>query len=433
MERTVKKILLALVIAFIASFVFASGSDDAPAAESTVSATEPVELSMSYYKQEITDTLPLLLNAFNAAYPNITIVTEIHPNDGGATNAAAAAAGTLPDIMQQPAWTAIFENAKNGYILDLSNQPIMNDVIDAAKPAVTYDGKQYAVPMDFAGIGIIYNADIFAKYNLEPPTTYLELQQVAATLKENGVTPFAGLLKENWSIGHFLALLHGSMLGAQVGGEGVVEFAAEMNVGEADWGAVVDTDKLFRIIDWYVANMDESAFEMNWDEQQAAFAQEKAAMMVQGLWSYGAAISTNPSLNCGFIPFPWSNNPEDNKFFADVDSTFTVSAQSSPAEQEAALLFINWLDSPEAVKIWTEDIKLTSTFKGADLSGMQKPFQDLMTSSAKGAYPWEFQLCPTPTWEQAMKNGALSYVLGTATPEQVIAEINESWVANYTP
>ncbi len=426
-----KKLSLVFIVVLVIALAFTGCSKK----EKAVGAEEkpPIELSMSYYKQEITDSLPILLDAFSAKYPNVTIVTEIHPNDGGATNAAAAAAGTLPDIMQQPGWSAIIENAKNGYILDLSGQPIMSQVIDAALPAVTYNGKKYAVPMDFAGIGIIYNIDIFNKYGLKPPTTYLELQQAAATLKENGVTPFAGLLKENWSIGHFLSMLHGSMLGAKVGGGGVAEFAAKMNTGDADWGAVVDTQKMFRIIDWYVANMDESAFEMNWDEQQAAFAQEKAAMMVQGLWSYGAAIGTNPALNCGFIPFPWSNKAAENKFFADVDSTFTLSAQSSPEEQEGALLFVNWLNAPEAVKIWTEDIKLTSTFKGADLSGMQKPFQDLMTSSATGAYPWEFQLCPTPTWEQATKNGAHSYVLGTASAEEVVAGINESWVKNYVP
>lgn len=425
-----KKLLIVPVLALIATFAFANGGSDAAAATEDMA---PVELSMSYYKQEITESLPKLLDAFSAEYPYITIVTEIHPNDGGATNAAAAAAGTLPDIMQQPGWSAIAENAKNGYVLDLSSQPIMKSVIDAAMPAVTYEGKQYAVPMDFAGIGIIYNAGIFAEYGLEPPTTYLELQQVAATLTENGVTPFAGLLKENWSIGHFISMLHGSMLGADVGGDGVAEFAADMNMGDADWGAVVDTRKMFSIIDWYVANMDDASFEMNWDEQQAAFAQEEAAMMVQGLWSYGAAIGTNPALDCGFIPFPWSNKAKENKFFADVDSTFTVSAQSSPEEQEAALLFVNWLNSPEAIKIWTEDIKLTSVFEGADLSAMQKPFQDLMTSSATGAYPWEFQLAPTPTWEQATKNGAHSYVFGTMTAEEVVAGINESWVANYKP
>ena len=48
-----KKILLVFVVALTASFAFANGSDEAAASG------EPIEISMSYYKQEITDSLPL--------------------------------------------------------------------------------------------------------------------------------------------------------------------------------------------------------------------------------------------------------------------------------------------------------------------------------------------------------------------------------------
>jgi raffinose/stachyose/melibiose transport system substrate-binding protein len=391
------------------------------------------QLTMSFYKQEITQTLPKLLDAFAKANPGITIVTEIHPNDGGATNAAAAAAGKLPDIMQQPAYSAIYENAKNGYILDLSKQPIMSKVLDGAKPGVTYKGKLYALPMDFAGIGIIYNKDIFAKYKLKAPTTYLELQKVAETLKKNGVTPFAGLLKENWSIGHFMEMLHSSMMGAKVGNAGIMKFVDQMNAGETSFGKAADMAAICKIMDWYKANMAPNATEMSWDQQQAAYIKGEAAMMVQGLWSLPNA-KDNPTLNSGFVPFPWSNKAAENRFFADVDSTFTLSSQSSPEKQAAALKFINWLNSPEAVKIWTTDIQLASTFKGADASGMPKPFQELMASVNKsGSYPWVFSMMPTPTWEQAIKNGALGYVLGNETPDQIVKEVDESWKTNYKP
>jgi raffinose/stachyose/melibiose transport system substrate-binding protein len=391
------------------------------------------ELTMSFYKQEITQTLPKLLDAFAKANPGIKITTAIYPNDGGATLAAAAASGKLPDIMQQPAYSAVIENAKNGYILDLTNQPIMAKVIDGAKPSVTYKGKLYALPMDFAGIGIIYNKDIFAKYKLTPPTTYLELQQAAATLKKNNVTPFSGLLKENWSIGHFIEMVHSSMLGAKLGNAGIFTFVENMNTGETVWTQDVDLSALFKIMDWYKANMDANAVEMSWDQQQAAYIKGEAAMMVQGLWALPNA-KDNPTLNSGFIPFPWSNKAAENRFFADVDSTFTVSSQSSPVKQAAALKFVNWLSSPEAIKIWTTDIQLTSTFKGADVGTMPKPFQELMASVNKlGSYPWVFSMMPTPTWEQAVKNGAHGYVLGKMKPAQIVSEINLSWVTNYKP
>jgi raffinose/stachyose/melibiose transport system substrate-binding protein len=389
------------------------------------------QLTMSIYKQEITQTLPKLLAAFTAANPGITINIEIHPNDGGATNAAAAAAGKLPDLIQAASYAPVKESAKNGYYLDLSKQPIMAKVIDGAKPAVTYNGKLYAVPMDFAGIGIIYNKDIFAKYGLKAPTTYLELQKVAKTLKDKGVTPFSGLLKENWSIGHFMEMLHSSMLGAKVGNAGLMKFVDQMNSGETSFDKNVDMAGLFKIMDWYKANMADNATEMAWDQQQAAYIKGEAAMMVQGLWALPNA-KDNPKLNSGFIPFPWSNKKAENRFFADVDSTFAVSAQSSPEKQAAALKFINWLASPEAIKIWTTDIQLTSTFKGASVSTMAVPFQELMASVNKaGSYPWVFSMMPSATWEQAIKNGALSYVLGKEQSAQIVSEINDSWKTNY--
>jgi raffinose/stachyose/melibiose transport system substrate-binding protein len=391
------------------------------------------QLTMSYYKPEITQTLPKLLAAFTKAYPGITIVTEIHPNDGGATNAAAAAAGKLPDLIQAASYSSVLESAKNGFYLDLTKQPIMAKVIDGAKPAVTLNGKLYAVPMDFAGIGIVYNKDIFAKYKLTAPTTYLELQKVAAVLQKNGVTPFAGLLKANWSIGHFMEMLHSSMLGAKVGNAGLFKFVAQMQTGETTFDADVDMASIFKIMDWYKANMAPNSTEMDWDEQQAAYIKGDAAMMVQGLWALPNA-KDHPTLNSGFIPFPWSNKAADNRFFADVDSTFAVSAQSSPEKQAASLKFINWLASPEAIKIWTSDIQLTSTFKGADVSSMPKPFQELMTSvNKKGSYPWVFSMMPSPTWEQAIKNGAQGYVLGKAVPADIVSEINKSWKDNYKP
>jgi raffinose/stachyose/melibiose transport system substrate-binding protein len=389
------------------------------------------QLTMSIYKQEITQTLPKLLAAFTAANPGITITMEIHPDDGGATNAAAAAAGKLPDLVQAASYAPVRESAKNGYYLDLTKQPIMSKVIDGAKPAVTYNGKLYSVPMDFAGIGIIYNKDIFAKYGLKAPTTYLELQKVAATLKKNGVTPFAGLLKENWSIGHFMEMLHSSMLGAKVGTDGLMKFVDQMNAGETSFDKDVDMASIFKIMDWYKANMADNATEMAWDQQQAAYIKGEAAMMVQGLWALPNP-KDNPKLNSGFIPFPWSNKKADNRFFADVDSTIAVSAQSSPEKQAAALKFVNWLASPEAIKIWTTDINLTSTFKGASVSTMAVPFQELMANVNKnGSYPWVFSMMPSATWEQAIKNGALSYVLGKEQSAQIVAEINDSWKANY--
>jgi raffinose/stachyose/melibiose transport system substrate-binding protein len=389
------------------------------------SALSAQKLELYYYKQENQEGLKKLVDTFVRDNPGISIDLLIIPNDADATMAARAASGKLSDLLQMQSYSRVFEYAQKGYLLDLSKQPVMAKVIDSAKPAVTWRGRQWALPMDFAGIGIIYNEDIFAEYGLRAPATYRELERVAKTIKDNAETPFAGLLKENWSIGHFITLVHTNLLAEKK--IPVAKFIADMDAGKTSYG-VVDTKKLFSIIDFYRANMDENAEEMGWNEQQATFADGQAAMMVQGLWSYGAAIGTNPDLQCGFVPFPVFNDPKMVKFYADVDSCFGVSAQSSPDKQAAAKKFLAWLATPEAVKIWTEDYKLTLSFKGADLSALKPPFVQLMSTVGKnGAYPWAFSMYPTAVFEDAVKNGAQAYVFKKKSAEQVIADIDRQW------
>jgi raffinose/stachyose/melibiose transport system substrate-binding protein len=383
------------------------------------------KLEMYYYKQEIQAGLKSLTDAFTKENPGITISLLIVPNDADATMSARAASGTLSEILQMQSYSRVFQYAQKGYVLDLSKLPVMSKVIDSSKAAVTWNGKQWALPMDFAGIGIIYNKAIFAQYNLKPPTTYRELERVVKTLKDNGVTPFAGLLKENWSIGHFITLVHTNLLAEKR--IPVAKFISDMNAGKTSYG-VVDTKKLFSIIDFYRANMDSNAEEMSWDQQQATFAGGKSAMMVQGLWSYGAAIGTNPSLDCGFIPFPVFNDPAMNKFYADVDSTFGLSSQASADKQAAGKKFLEWLATPQAIKIWTAECKLTSDFKGADMSALQAPFGQLMSAVGKaGAYPWAFSMYPTAAFEDAAKNGAQAYVFKKKSADDVIADVDRIW------
>ncbi len=57
------------------------------------------------------------------------------------------------------------------------------------KPYYTVDAKQYCVPLNVAYWGMFYNKKIFAKYNLQPPKTWSDFENVLSTLKSNGVTP----------------------------------------------------------------------------------------------------------------------------------------------------------------------------------------------------------------------------------------------------
>lgn len=411
-----KKLVTVLLALSLAVCAFAGGNK-----ESTGTSSDVIELEMYYYKQENQEGLLALLDAYMAKNPGVKIKTLIIPNDADATMAARAAQGKLADILQMQSYARVQEYAASGYLVDLTNEAVMKKVVPGSIPAVTYNSKQYALPMDMAGIGIIYNKDIFTKLNLKAPATYRELENVCKVLKDNDITPFSGLLAENWSAGHFITLVQTSLLAEK--GIDFNQFIADMNAGKTSYGAV-DTGKLFSTMDFYAANMDANAGEMAWDQQQNAFVSGKAAMIVQGLWS----LPPKADFSIGFIPFPVSNTAANNKFYADVDSCFGVSAQASPEKRQAALDFLNWLSTAEAQKLWIEGYRLTLSFAGADVSALPPAFTDLISGvSAQGSYPWLFSMYPTIVFEDACKNGAQQYMLKKITADKVIENIDAMW------
>lgn len=409
MRKTMVKVILSIMVLLLIG--------------STVGAAEPVKLNLFFYKQEISDQLKDMTAQFTKAHPDITIDLQIVPNDSLAYIRSKLASGQAPEIIQIQSYANVFEFAQAGWLQDLSKEPVMNKIVPSTKSAVTYKGKIYALPMDVAGIGIIYNKDVFKKYGLKPPATFKELQAACATLKKNNVMPFASMFKVNWSLGHFISMVHTTLAGPKV-----LPWIDSMNAGKGSFADPVNVKEVFRMLDFYKANSDPNAAEFDWNEQQASFAKGEAAMMVQGLWSYGAAIATNPKLNCGFIPFPCTNNTKDAKLFADVDSTFAIAASASPEKTKAAKAFLEWLSTPAAVKMWVDKCKLVPTFKGADVKSMDAPFQDLVSYLNSGkTNPWAFSMYPTPAFEDACKNGAQEYIFGRKNAQQVVDYFNETW------
>lgn len=392
------------------------------------------EIELYYYKQENQAGLRKIITTFQNNNPKIKVKLLIIPNDGDATMSARAAQNKLPAIIQMQSYSKIFEYAQKGYLEDLSDIDAMKSILPNSLASVTYNNKQFALPMDYAGIGIIYNKDIFANLGIEPPTTYSELADVCNTIKQNGLVPFAGLLKENWSAGHFITMIHTALLAENAGDDTEElsayfdEFINDMNSGKVTYGENIDTNRLFEILDFYRDNLNQNASEMDGADQQRSFANGESAMMVQGLWSYLDAKKLNPKLNAGFIPFPVYDDAEKNKLYADVDSTFAVSAQVDETQRKDAITFLNWLASGEGKGLWVNEYKLTHSFTDGNFEALGEPFENLMDSVAgKGSYPWLFSRYPSIVFEDACKNGAQQYLLNTIDGAKVISGIDLQW------
>ena len=380
-----------------------------------------ITLHLFHYKQEIVNEMEEMAAAFHNLYPNITIETETIPNDAQTVLKTRLFGGEAPDIMMLQSYSTIFEYAQEGFLADLTNEAFMENIVNAAKKSVTYEGKAYALPLDMAGIGVVYNKYLFAKLGLEIPKTYSELKNVCKVISDNGFTPFALSIRESWPLGHFISMAHTASIGDKLDA-----WLAEMNAGTGTF-ASEEMDKMFEVFDFFKANGGDKAMEMDYNSSLNNFASGSYGMMVQGLWAYGAAMKLNPTLNAGFFPFPFSDDPEQTKLYVDTDSTLAISATAPKENIEAAKLFLNFLTSEEGVQLVVEKFKLLPTVKNADVSGMQAPFQDLVRYVGEGkTMPWAFSMWPSTVFENS-KNGLQEYFSAQKTKEELLQYLDDEW------
>jgi raffinose/stachyose/melibiose transport system substrate-binding protein len=86
--------------------------------------------------------------------------------------------------------------------VDLSNEPFAKTLDPVVADQSSLDGKLYGAEVwDVVGSNywvMVYNKDIFTKYNLAIPKTFAEFETVCETLKTNGITPVYEPVSDGW-------------------------------------------------------------------------------------------------------------------------------------------------------------------------------------------------------------------------------------------
>ena len=116
----------------------------------------------------------------------------------------AMSSGECPDMYSCWSGGPMYEYIDSGFgqpIDDLfNNSEIKDKLMESAIGQATYNDHIYAVPYQNVSMsGIFYNKEMFDQYGLEEPTTLAELENICATLKENGITPFALANSSKWT------------------------------------------------------------------------------------------------------------------------------------------------------------------------------------------------------------------------------------------
>ena len=228
-----KTISLIMVIAMIICLFAGCGSSSAPAQtaateapkpaasnEQTPAADEKVTIRFAHQWAE-ENRLPYwnaLVEGYMAEHPNVNIETEVMPNETYKEKIRIMLGGTdMPDLFftWDGEWVKKF--ADNGVIMDLTSfldaDPEFRDAFNQGILTTgQVDGKQYSLPIRTCVNFMLYNTEMFAKYNLSVPTTWNEFMDVCETLKQNGEIPIALGDAEQWAAAHYISALNVQMV-----------------------------------------------------------------------------------------------------------------------------------------------------------------------------------------------------------------------------
>ena len=309
-----------------------------------------IEYWQYFFEARVT-AMDTLIENFEAANPGITVKTNQFPYADYRTKVAAAIpAGEGPDVVQ------LFYGWLNDYVDAELIQPLPTDAFPIETideeffpmvQAMKRDGQYMALPTAVRSLALFYNERLFDKAGIEkPPATLDELVEVAKKLT---VRDGAGNLTQVGLTSGMTAQDHHwwrEVLLRQFGGQPYSEDLTTV---------AYDSDAGRKALEWYVAldqvhGVTDSTF---MDEPQAAFKAGRAGMHIDGSFRIGALNDTR-GLKWGVAELPAGPDGTQSNY-----SSYWVNAVTSKATGEkldAALKFMAYITSDEAMQIWLDTV-----------------------------------------------------------------------------
>ncbi len=313
---------------------------------------------------------------FQEKYPNITVdmsvvgsgdlatvtQTRLTANDVDVVDLFGFANAAQPYMKKAdtPNWQQLIDA---GMLMDLTNEAFVKNYDAAAiKDAGTYNGKVYEINLGrITYSGIFYNKDLFAKNNVKVPTTWSELVAACDAFKAANIPCMTAGGKDGWPIFVGAYGLLGAIYPDQAG---LVE---GLWTGTIKWNDAKSLEmwKKMQIYarDW----MEPGAVGISNDGAPGRFASGEVAMLPGGSWMGSAIDTAAPTFKWGYIPFPGSDNADDNKYlFGKYDQGWAVAAKTP--NKDAAMKYLTEFSAPDNYNAFANAVGFIPTQPTAKLT-----------------------------------------------------------------
>jgi raffinose/stachyose/melibiose transport system substrate-binding protein len=315
-------------------------------------------------------TLPLAMGQDDG--PDVASV-----NQGRADMGAIVAAGGLMDLTEfgrEQGWFDTWgENLLARNMFDESGEQFGT-------------GNLYGVAPQAEIVGWFYNRDTFDEHGLEPPTTFDELEQLLATLKDAGETPITFGNLDAWPAIHTYGAIEHTFV--DTGYLNSLIFDGDVSFDTQENARAAETLQRWAQQGYFTENFSGISYDDSW----AQFAAGDGALLLTGSWIAGeldpeqVGFFLTPGDSAGALP------PQTGGMGV------PLAVRASTDAPELARQYVAWMTSERAAEVWAE-AWLPSRTPAADAVADDPLMGDLV-----GA------------WDQVLAEEQLGHYLDWATP-----------------
>jgi raffinose/stachyose/melibiose transport system substrate-binding protein len=378
------------------------------------------------------------IDRFNQANPSGQIMGTTFQNDAYKTKIKTAiGAGQAPTLVFGWGGGTLRSYVQAGQVDDLTpwleqNPAVKSRLFDSAFGAGTVDGKIYALPIErVQPIVLYYNKKHFESIGAEPPQSWGEIMDLVPKFNAKGIAPFSLAGQSRWTNMMWLELLFDRIGGPEV-------FQAVFD-GEKDaWNNPAAIDALTKVqdlvkADGFIKGFSSITADSNAD--QALLHTGKAAMMLQGSWSYGILSTEGGDFvsggSLGYMNFPpvEGGTGDPSNTVGNPAQYLSIYAQASPAQKDIAKKFLaTGLSTDAEVKDWIGTgsvpiVKGTESLLSASKDADWLKFVYDVASQAKAfGQSWDQALSPTAA-EVLLDNIAGLFQL-SVSPKAFVTNMN---------
>ena len=348
---------------------------EAPAAEAPAEEQEVTLKVLVHQNPPMVEFMNTFNEQFQAKNPNITVdmsvvnandlstvtQTRLNANDVDVVDIFGFANAAQPYMQNvvPPNWQTLIDA---GLLMDLSDQPfIENYDVPTIQDAGTYNDKVYAINLGRVSYsGIYYNKDLFAEYGVEVPTTWSELVAACETFAAADVPCMTAGGKDGWPIFVGAYGLIGSIYPDQAA---LVE---GLWTGDITWNDATSLEMWEKMKVYAQDMMEAGASGIRGDAAPGRFASGAVAMFSGGTWYAAAIEAAEPDFEWGYIPFPGSDNAEDNQYlFGKYDQGWAIAANTP--NKDAAMAYLAEFSDPANYQAFVNAVGFIPTQPGATL------------------------------------------------------------------